>query len=57
MAMEFRTVGHRASVLSETLDRALEAFSLGDTYHVNAVAVLKNVCLDLLRQLKLGAVF
>ena len=47
MAMEFRTVCHRSSVLSVSLDRALESLTFRDCRRIHSVASLKNIRLDL----------
>jgi hypothetical protein len=56
MTMEFGTVSHRSSVLSVTLDRALETFSLADRGRVNLVACLEDISLDLLLYLVVARV-
>src|SRR5699024_3862411 len=47
MTMELGTVSHRSSVLTKSLDRALESLTFGDRGCVNLVASRKDVCLDL----------
>ena len=51
MAMELGTVLHRASVLAETLDRALEAFALRNSRGIDMIAGCEDVSLDLIADL------
>ena len=46
MAMELGTVCHRSSVLTVSLDRALESLTFGDRRRVHSVASLEDVRLD-----------
>ena len=57
MAMEFGTVSHGTSVLSESLDGALESFSFADCRSVDFVACREDISLDFLSQRILGCVF
>ena len=50
MTVELGTVSHGSSVLSVSLDGALEALTFGDGRHINLVACGEDVCLNLLRQ-------
>ena len=56
MTVELGTVLHRSSVLAESLDGALEAFTFGDCRCIYMIADRKDVCLDLLRNLVLACV-
>ena len=44
--MELGTVSHRTSVLSQSLDSALESFSFGNCSSVDLVALCKDISLD-----------
>ena len=46
MAMELGTVLHGASVLSKSLDGALEAFSFGDTGYIHPVPFREDIRFD-----------
>ena len=48
MAMELGTMCHRSSVLSISLDGALEAFTLGNSGCVNLIACREDVSLNLI---------
>ena len=56
VTVELGTMSHGSSVLSVSLDRALEAFTLGDCCGVYLIANLKDVSLDLLRRSVLAGV-
>ena len=51
MTMELGAVSHRSSVLSVTLDGALEAFTFGDRGCVYLVACCEDISLDLIAHL------
>ena len=57
MTVELGTVAHRSSVLSESLDCALEAFTFGNCSSVDLVAFCEDVSLDLVAELVLCSVF
>ena len=44
--MELGTVSHRTSVLSQSLDSALESFTFGNCSSVDLVAFCKDISLD-----------
>ena len=48
MSVELGTVSHGSSVLSVSLNRALETFSFGNRRRVDLVAGRENVSLDLI---------
>src|SRR5699024_2960808 len=48
VTVELGTMSHGSSVLSVSLDRALEAFTLGDSCGVYFIANLKDISFDLL---------
>ena len=47
MTMEFRTVSHRTSVLSMSLDCTLESFTFGNSGCINFVSSCKYISFDL----------
>ena len=57
VAMELGTVSHRSSVLSQSLDCALEAFTLGNCSRVDLVAFREDIGLDLIAELIICSVF
>ena len=48
MTVEFRTVSHRSSVLTKSLDRALETFTFGNSSCVYFVAFCEDISFDLI---------
>jgi hypothetical protein len=56
MTVELGTVSHGSSVLTESLDSALEALALGDAGSIYMIAFSEDVGLDFLSQLIFGRV-
>ena len=48
MTMVLRTMSHRSSGLSVSLNSALEALTFGDCSSINLLACCENVCLNLI---------
>ena len=48
MTMEFGTMSHRSSVLSKSLNSALESFTFGDCSCIDLIACCEDVCFDLI---------
>ena len=57
VTVELGAVAHRSSVLSESLDRALEAFTLCNCSSVDLVALCEDISLDLVAELIICSVF
>ena len=57
MTMEFRTMSHRSSVLTKSLDRTLEALTFADCSSVDSVASCEDVSFDFLCQCVLRRIF
>ena len=57
VTVELGAVAHRSSVLSESLDCALEAFTFGNCSCIDLVAFCEDVSLDLVAELVLCSVF
>ena len=56
MTMELRTVLHGSSVLAESLDSALETFTLGNGCCIDLVAFSEDVCFDFLSKSVFGSI-
>ena len=46
MTMEFRTMSHRSSALSKSLNSALETFTFGDSSCINLIASSEDISFD-----------
>ena len=48
MTVEFGTMRHRSSVLTVSLNRALESFSFGNSRCINLIACCEDICFNLI---------
>ena len=57
MTMEFRTVSHRSSMLTKSLNSALESFTFRNCSCVYMIAFCKDICFDFICKIIISCIF